>query len=1087
MRIRTRSFLSAVISAALCIEGVPLQTANADIIIDHNCSGIDKGYYYEIANNDKDSQPEFRVMTNGNYSCSWDNEEEFSAARAMKFASPVEYSKLGAISYKYWKRIDIERLAKDKDAYVRFGVRLHNSNGDVFDIVEVDSSSDNKNITEKQSGYKKIGTLASKEAINDYTIFGPSADEPLDVAYTLYVRENEDKKSNTFLCRRDVPMNVNNDIENERRININDKLDAIAAAGYDLGDITDIGLFLESAYSKGEATIFTYDISIENMPEIAPDEYDDEEAPIIVKDYDYGVRTGYYYGIDSRFTDDKIEVIAPSLFKAEWDSRENKYNCDPYFERGKQYESGQSYKAVSGSSIDYTMNFDVEGSFAVSAAAKLSSLELTDKFQSAELYVVDACSEGWQPSEWSKKIDDFSAEGTEYEVYDGSQGLMGTGKTQVTKRYFFISKDAVKNGKKGTVTAKHDMKPYMEYVYGLGEPLGSPKVIVAQINGYVSKGSAELVKNEITLPEFIKDDGEFERAKRRIDISGFNSDVYVNGLTYGKQDYNMSMKGYAGEKLNCEWNSDSAPIIGSSDYEYGRDFYVGLNNLDEGRGNSVIGNSEDLLIDYSIDIGDVKAIKDDHYWVIGGSITSYNTAALNGNENIDDYTDCNIFIADKWEGEFAFRKPSFNDPKEFGTIESNGVKYDVIVSMPDVKKGNSEYVLLKRQEQPEPVEASDVSDGHKRYTGSIDAADIIKKLNGLGIKTYDIWNAYFVLDVYGNEGSAVINSVDVKGMKNEEITYTNDDLDKLSAFILGKKVDIKEGTDYDVNGDGVWDTYDLCLMRKQLAKNNNEAYVEPDNRCVFGTTYIVNGENVNLYRGPGKNYEAVASIPVEIQLTELGYQNNHDSWFFTQYDGKYGWISLNDAVSPYYAGAQWGKPVIYLYPEEETDVHVELELTTSELYTTYPKYNNGWDVTAYPDGSLLNKADGTHHKYLFWESVNSRTRFDFSKGFCVAGSDTESFLKEKLTYMGLTEEEMNEFIVYWLPKMEHNEYNLITFQGDLYTDAAKLDITPSPDSLLRIFMVYAPLEDAIDIEPQQLDSFERNGFTVVEWGGTEVR
>ena len=71
--------------------------------------------------------------------------------------------------------------------------------------------------------------------------------------------------------------------------------------------------------------------------------------------------------------------------------------------------------------------------------------------------------------------------------------------------------------------------------------------------------------------------------------------------------------------------------------------------------------------------------------------------------------------------------------------------------------------------------------------------------------------------------------------------------------------------------------------------------------------------------------------------------------------------------------------------------------------------------------------------------------------------------------------------------MEHNQYNLITFQGDLYTDAAKLSITPSPDSLLRLFMAYVPLEEHIDIEPQQLDTFERKGFTVVEWGGTEIK
>ena len=89
--------------------------------------------------------------------------------------------------------------------------------------------------------------------------------------------------------------------------------------------------------------------------------------------------------------------------------------------------------------------------------------------------------------------------------------------------------------------------------------------------------------------------------------------------------------------------------------------------------------------------------------------------------------------------------------------------------------------------------------------------------------------------------------------------------------------------------------------------------------------------------------------------------------------------------------------------------------------------------------------------------------------------------------MGLTEAEMNEFIVYWLPLMEHNRYNLITFQGDAYTNSAKLDITPKPDSLLRIFMVYVPIEEAVDIEPQQLETFERKGFTVVEWGGSYIK
>jgi hypothetical protein len=89
--------------------------------------------------------------------------------------------------------------------------------------------------------------------------------------------------------------------------------------------------------------------------------------------------------------------------------------------------------------------------------------------------------------------------------------------------------------------------------------------------------------------------------------------------------------------------------------------------------------------------------------------------------------------------------------------------------------------------------------------------------------------------------------------------------------------------------------------------------------------------------------------------------------------------------------------------------------------------------------------------------------------------------------MGLTPREYNEFIVYWMPMMEKNRYNLVSFQGASYTDNAELHITPPPDSLLRVFMVFKPLTYPIEIPPQKLVPFERKGFTVVEWGGSEAR
>lgn len=179
------------------------------------------------------------------------------------------------------------------------------------------------------------------------------------------------------------------------------------------------------------------------------------------------------------------------------------------------------------------------------------------------------------------------------------------------------------------------------------------------------------------------------------------------------------------------------------------------------------------------------------------------------------------------------------------------------------------------------------------------------------------------------------------------------------------------------------------------------------------------------------------------------------------------------------------KPVIYLYPEAEQEIEVELDYA-GELTCTYPEYQDGWHVVAQPDGTLVDNVTGKEYSYLFWEG-KSDVEYDLSKGYVIPGEDTAEFLEMKLNELGLNRKEANEFIVYWLPRMQENTYNLITFQDEVYKNVAKLEITPNPDSVLRVFMVYKPLEEKNEIEEPVLESFDRNGFTVVEWGGTEIR
>ena len=193
-------------------------------------------------------------------------------------------------------------------------------------------------------------------------------------------------------------------------------------------------------------------------------------------------------------------------------------------------------------------------------------------------------------------------------------------------------------------------------------------------------------------------------------------------------------------------------------------------------------------------------------------------------------------------------------------------------------------------------------------------------------------------------------------------------------------------------------------------------------------------------------------------------------------------VTVKKVLDDYFAVS--AKPVIYLYPEEETEVSVRLDYN-GKLTTTYPEYENGWCVTAYPDGTLTDE-NGQEYNYLYWEGITD-TEYDFSKGFCVKGEDTAEFLEWALSELGLTRREANEFIVYWLPLMEPNPYNIIAFQNDAYTENAVLTVTPAPDTVIRVFMAWKASGEAVEIKPQELTAPERVGFTVVEWGGTEVK
>lgn len=186
------------------------------------------------------------------------------------------------------------------------------------------------------------------------------------------------------------------------------------------------------------------------------------------------------------------------------------------------------------------------------------------------------------------------------------------------------------------------------------------------------------------------------------------------------------------------------------------------------------------------------------------------------------------------------------------------------------------------------------------------------------------------------------------------------------------------------------------------------------------------------------------------------------------------------------------KPVIFVYGNEGQEVTVSVTPSENSKFTcTYPKIgeNNSWTVRCEDDNML--SLDGYTQKfnYLYWEGMSEKP-YTIESGFCVKGEDTGKFLNNALHTLGLNDREANEFIVYWLPILESNTYNLISFDTSEYENNYELKTEPVADNTLRVYMTFKGLDAPVEIEAQNLEeicgNFQREGLTIVEWGGSEI-
>jgi hypothetical protein len=180
---------------------------------------------------------------------------------------------------------------------------------------------------------------------------------------------------------------------------------------------------------------------------------------------------------------------------------------------------------------------------------------------------------------------------------------------------------------------------------------------------------------------------------------------------------------------------------------------------------------------------------------------------------------------------------------------------------------------------------------------------------------------------------------------------------------------------------------------------------------------------------------------------------------------------------------QWCKPAVYLYPTQKTDVNVKVD-TIGKLNLTIPTYpQTGWNVTAYPNGEIT--SNNKTYPYLYYEAALPDSAITIpTNGYVIKYADLDNFFKNTLPTLGLNQSESQEFTKYWEKELPSSAYYFIGLVPTTTVNSlASLNITPAPDTTIRVTLYFKPLDKPISVQAPQIPQITRNGFTVVEWGG----
>ncbi|MFZ5445278.1 MAG: hypothetical protein ACOZQL_35135 [Myxococcota bacterium] len=223
---------------------------------------------------------------------------------------------------------------------------------------------------------------------------------------------------------------------------------------------------------------------------------------------------------------------------------------------------------------------------------------------------------------------------------------------------------------------------------------------------------------------------------------------------------------------------------------------------------------------------------------------------------------------------------------------------------------------------------------------------------------------------------------------------------------------------------------------------------------------------------------------VSKKLKNMSLGSNRFRFVATFQDGAVALAELRVSFHEY--EGEMAKPVIYLYPTTEQQVSVRVHPATGVLKSD-PEFRDGWTVKATPRGRLTT-ADGRTHRYLFWESGLEDAPQPLAEGFVVSRAELPRFLERSVQTLGLDARETADFMEFWLARMTVKPWAAVRFVPREEIDrAAPLEVSPAPDSVIRVLVDFRALDAPVPLKPQVLTPAKRQGFAVVEWGGLLYR